>query len=155
MNAFARQGEVGEGKNIFQIYIQNEGYLPNFSFLAPKLRVQQPVFLRAFPSSGNISGKYGADSINHSFEEHIGITQALYMQNPCIAVIPLCMYLLIEEIQSEGRVLECGGGTNVMKSNMKSYVPIFFSHSLGRPTTVPSGRIYNIVYNLSRHRKCT
>ena len=30
----------GEGVNIFEIYIQNEAYIPSFSFLAPKLGVQ-------------------------------------------------------------------------------------------------------------------
>ena len=30
----------GEGVNIFEIYIQNEAYIPSFSFIAPKLGVQ-------------------------------------------------------------------------------------------------------------------
>ena len=34
------RGGGGEGVNIFEIYIQNEAYIPSFSFLAPKLGVQ-------------------------------------------------------------------------------------------------------------------
>ena len=68
------EGAGGKGVNIFEIYIQNEAYIPSFSFLAPKLGVQ--------PSKGgNFTPKtprYGGEGVN-IFE--IYIQNEAYMQS--------------------------------------------------------------------------
>ena len=71
-------GGGGEGVNIFEIYIQNEAYIPSFSFLAPKLGVQPSKGGNFTPKTPRYGGKGGGGGGGEMFSKYISKMKLTY-----------------------------------------------------------------------------